>query len=649
MTIKIDKAIKRATKSKSSPINDKYIMAIIEVATKDKDFATITQLLVPRINKLCNIYTCLKGHMIFHNLLSLSSYDFWKFLLQFYCGPNRSSIDPSLLVSNITIKNNRSRSNDKLVSPSTMVNGLPNLIHALSQNIEINRLTSFYNRYLRERLLHYKILRIDLITEKIKKTSFVDSRDAFSLLDNSGFALDQLQCALQQLKLILDCNITTGVRGAGELCVQLLNMLAVDLAAIFKFVNLALVAALQHFFTLPKLHAERVLFVYKEYTQLSLYSEVKAFVHRSHVSVNESYMRIPSSLKLDSKSIMNLTKSLEAHLYTHHVSISETRSLASTFSSSNLSSSTMSSKSSMSSMSTSTSSFMLKKSHHLKPNLMKELPKPTAIKRSKVPPNIIVPTHTEYMNSQQTKLSSCTIINNTNNNDLNITDKGKTNNNNSYIYNSHQSNNTHLHTQANSHQASSKNLTVNTDHFSVTPGKRSARVSFESTHSAELFQVSSTVISKPYKTAQIINIGNNYAYISLPFTPELPESKNASIPKNHTTSDMPILLTPVTTAFSPQGVSDTTTIISTDASNVFTPTETQKVNVEGADPTGMIENAKELQLPSGFDMENATMEDWQSVFDSLGDSGATFSLKFDIASALQRSIARYETEQKELQ
>lgn len=645
MTIKIEKAIKRATKSKSSPINDKYIMTIIEFATKDKDFATIAQLLVPRINKLCNIYTCLKGHMIFHNLLSLSNYDFWKILMQFYCGQNRSSIDPSLLVSNITIKNNRSRSNDDVVSPS-----MPNLIHALSQNLEINRLTSFYNRYLRERLLHYKILRIDLITEKIKKTSFVDSRDAFSLLDDSGFALDQLQCALQQLKLILDCNITTGVRGAGELCVQLLNMLAVDLAAIFKFVNLALVAALQHFFTLPKLHAERVLFVYKEYTQLSLYSEVKAFVHRSHVSVNDSYMRIPSSLKLDSKSIMSLTKSLEAHLYSHHASISETQSLASTFSSSNLSSSTMSSKSSISSMSTSTSSFMHKKSHHLKPNLMKELPKPTAIKRSKVPPNIIVPTHTEYMNSRQTKLGSRTIINNnTNNNDLSITNKGNTNNNNSYNYNSHQCNNTHLHTQANSHQYSSKHLTVNTDHFSVTPGKRSTCVSFESTHSAELFQVSSTAISKPSKTAQIINIGNNYAYISLPFTPELPEPKDVSLPTNHTTSDMPLLLTPVTIAFSPRGVSDTTTITSADVSNVLTSTETQKIGVEGADPTGMIENAKDLQLPSGFDMENATMEDWQSVFDSLGDSGATFSLKFDIASALQRSIARYETEQKELQ
>jgi hypothetical protein len=656
MTIKIEKAIKRATKPKASPIKDKYITAIIESATKEKDFAIITQLLLPRINKLSSVHTCLKGHMVFHNLLSLSDYSFWKFLLQSYRGQSCSSIYSSFQLYSIKIDNNDTNPSNKseiAVKSIRMANYLPNLIHMLSQNFEITRLASYYNRYLRERLLHYKHLRIDIITEKLNASSFVDNRYVLSLLDNPGFALDQLQCALQQMKLILDCNLSPCTKDLGELCMQLLNMLAMDLAVIFSFVNLALVSVLQHFFTLPKIYAEKVLFIYKEYTQLSLCHDVKTFVQSAQVSVSESFMQIPSSLKLDSKSITSLTKSLETYLYNHYASTLETQSLASSTSNSIHSSKAITPTSSMSSLETSTSSYKCKKHHHPKPNLMKELPKPTVIKRSKVPPNIIVPTYNEYMAMRSGKSNLYTITNNntsnhdTNNHSMNsinsnqLTDHAKDGNNAHFnIANKNDKSNMHLNTQASTYCG------LKNKYLSVTPDKRNTCSSFESTQSAELFQVSSIIITKPTTATQIITIDKNYTCTLLPSTQERLELQPATILAIPATPEVPAFLTPVTPAHSPRGVPTTP---KTTANAGAASTSTTIGSATGTDSSVMIENPCELELPPDFDMDNATMDDWQSLFDSLGDSGVTFSLKFDIAAALQRSITRYEKEQKEEQ
>lgn len=659
MTIK--KAIKRATKPKASPIKDKYTTAIAESLTKEKDFATITQLLLPRLNKFSNVYTCLKGHMVFHNLLSLSDYNLWKFLLRSYRGQNCSSIYSPVHPYNTKNHNNDSDPSNgsrMAVKSNRMTNYLPNLIHTLSQNIEVNRLASYYNRYLRERLLHYKHLHIDIITEKINKSSFVDNRDTFSLLDDPGFALDQLQCALQQMKLILECNLSNCTRDLGDLCAQLLNMLAKDLATIFRFVNLALVLVLQNFFTLPKVYAEKVLFIYKEYTQLSLCHDVKTFVKSSQVAGSES-MQIPSSLKLDSNSIMSLTRSLETYLYNQSATASDTQSLASTTSNYRRSSKTITPISSMSSLETSTSSHMRKKHRQPKPDLMKELPKPTVIKRSKVPPSIIVPTYNEYIAMRSGKSNLYTITNNNtsnhdtanhNMNNINInqlTEQANNthlNKNDNKVHSSTASNNDksnkHLNAQASTHRGSQNK------HLSVMPEKRNTCSSFVSTQSAELFQVSSTIITKPTTATQIIKITKNRASASPSSTQELLGPQPATILTIPTTPEIPVLLTPVSMMHSPRGVPTTPkTTASADAASV----PMTRGSAADKDSSVMTENPRDLELPSDFDMENATMDDWQSLFDSLGDWGVTFSLKFDIATALQRSITRYENEQKEEQ
>lgn len=47
---------------------------------------------------------------------------------------------------------------------------------------------------------------------------------------------------------------------------------------------------------------------------------------------------------------------------------------------------------------------------------------------------------------------------------------------------------------------------------------------------------------------------------------------------------------------------------------------------------------RDPDLPPDFDPDDPSMENWQKLFDTLDNPEATFSLKFDLQAALQRSI-----------
>ncbi|KAF5094144.1 hypothetical protein D0Z00_003682 [Geotrichum galactomycetum] len=213
---------------------------------------------------------------------------------------------------------------EALSSQSSKQKILPNLAHSLPQASGVNRLVSAYNRYLRERVLHYRQLHLDPITEKVHKTSIVDDEN-YASHDFSNTLLSQIQCVIQQIRLLLACIFNNEALNH-PLYYYCYNLVAKDLSILFRFLNIALVIALQNFFTLSTSNAERTLFAYKEYTQLQIPEEVLNYVRQAPNAVSAADLEIPQALRQDQKAITTLTKSLENYLY--EISINEINDLA---------------------------------------------------------------------------------------------------------------------------------------------------------------------------------------------------------------------------------------------------------------------------------------------------------------------------------
>ncbi|KAF5104227.1 hypothetical protein DV451_000835 [Geotrichum candidum] len=351
-------------------------------------FATVSQLLLPKLNSP-SLVVSLKAHIVFHHLLSdrsLKKYALFALIAKYYASANRSSVDctvgagtsgpfmyfanppafptPSLYDQNDSsdslpqtpqhsqhsqshsrlhklrpspslsfLSNFSSRSDhhqsaenslETLNTQSSKQKILPNLAHSLPQASGVNRLVSAYNRYLRERVLHYRQLQLDPITEKIHKTSIVDDEN-YASQDFSNPLLSQIQCVIQQIRLLLACIFNDQTLNH-PLYYYCYNLVAKDLSILFRFLNIALVIALQNFFTLSTSNAERTLFAYKEYTQLQIPEEVLSYVRQAPNAVSPADLEIPQALKQDKKAITTLTKSLENYLY--EISINESNDLA---------------------------------------------------------------------------------------------------------------------------------------------------------------------------------------------------------------------------------------------------------------------------------------------------------------------------------
>ena len=369
----VRKAIKGATKPSEEAPKEKHLRSIRKYLVQDSPisdiaFAQVSQLLVHKLSSPL-IATSLKAHLIFHHLIAdptVKKYSFLNFVARYYSTPNRSSVDctvgagssttsgfipnlPPLPPPPITppqqfsiyspptsVSNSKSLSSktaqekksnflfkklpndlDDTYFESVDANSkkplLPNLAHSISQSAEINRLISSYNRYLRERILHFRRLRLDIICEKVSGTSIVDTSNIFS--DQfSGTLLGQMQCAIQQIRLLIACIFPDKILNI-PLYAYSYGLVVKDLSILFRFLNIALVKALQNFFTLSRPNAERTLYVYKEYTQLQICNEVLAFVNQAPNSVLKTDIEIPMALQQDRKSIIKLTKSLENYLY----------------------------------------------------------------------------------------------------------------------------------------------------------------------------------------------------------------------------------------------------------------------------------------------------------------------------------------------
>ncbi|KAF5106577.1 hypothetical protein DV453_003815 [Geotrichum candidum] len=351
-------------------------------------FATVSQLLLPKLNSP-SLVVSLKAHIVFHHLLSdrsLKKYALFALIAKYYASANRSSVDctvgagtsgpfmyfanppafptPSLYDQNDSsdslpqtpqhsqhsqshsrlhklrpspslsfLSNFSSRSDhhqsaenslETLNTQSSKQKILPNLAHSLPQASGVNRLVSAYNRYLRERVLHYRQLQLDPITEKVHKTSIVDDEN-YASQDFSNPLLSQIQCVIQQIRLLLACIFNDQTLNH-PLYYYCYNLVAKDLSILFRFLNIALVIALQNFFTLSTSNAERTLFAYKEYTQLQIPEEVLSYVRQAPNAVSPADLEIPQALKQDKKAITTLTKSLENYLY--EISINESNDLA---------------------------------------------------------------------------------------------------------------------------------------------------------------------------------------------------------------------------------------------------------------------------------------------------------------------------------
>lgn len=261
---------------------------------------------MPKLNSP-SVIVSLKAHLVFHQLISDANapkYIFLNHVARNYATANRSSVDCTAFD---IIADYRSFHAQQ---------ALPNLAHAIPQAVSNNRLISAYNRYLRERILHFKFLKIDPIREKIDSSSLVDTsqRHKLHLPETSTHLLNQIQCSVQQIRLILACLFTDESLNH-PLYSYCYGLVAMDLSILFRFLNLALVAALQNFFSLPRDCAERTLFAYKEYTQLQLAEDVHAFVSLGPNAVSPKDLDVPGPLRQDPLAVRQLTKSLEDFLY----------------------------------------------------------------------------------------------------------------------------------------------------------------------------------------------------------------------------------------------------------------------------------------------------------------------------------------------
>jgi hypothetical protein len=234
-----------------------------------------------------NVVIALKAHILFHthafsdNNRTLPKYYLWQYITENLSG------DTSYV---------------------------PSLQDSMAQSSTHQRLLIAYNKYVRQRIEDYEILKIDPTREKIDKTSIVDTTTSLNISHISTALLDQSQCIIVQVKLILDCIFTPELL-ENSLYQCCYNLLATDLSILFHFLNLAVVYALQNFFSLARRDAERTLFIYKEFTQLQIADEVSNFVMIAPNMVDPNEVIIPHALQQSKESIQHLTKSLESYLF----------------------------------------------------------------------------------------------------------------------------------------------------------------------------------------------------------------------------------------------------------------------------------------------------------------------------------------------
>lgn len=196
-----------------------------------------------------------------------------------------------------------------------------------------------YNRYLNQRLLDFGRLKIDIIREKRYErkagnspygssgASTSTSSPSITTLSNdfelTADYLKHTQCALYQLRLILDCLFPDDII-QDQTLLPIYNLLAIDMSILFSVICDALVLLLQNFFSLIRPDAERTLFLYKEFTQLELPQEVLNFVDMAPNMANPHDLNIPSAIKKDPEGIKKLTKALESYLYAEEQQASPT-------------------------------------------------------------------------------------------------------------------------------------------------------------------------------------------------------------------------------------------------------------------------------------------------------------------------------------
>lgn len=360
------KALKAVTNRKPEPPKAKHLATISRCVLQDSQFSDavlrqVTHYLYPRLRSTSPALS-LKAHFVVHHLFTDPAVDCWAFfnyIATCFSAPWRSSVDGTAgagfspkpvddshhSINDPTIP--RQHNIDTLESAKKMrnfkkpnlphvklrkrliddvhVNGsakssedtlqpfLPNLAHSIPQSTEENRLLSHYNRYLRERVLHFCRLKLDPFHERVKGTSVIDESDPNSLSYFSAL-VNQAQCILQQVRLLLNCTLSDRLM-KDPLYSYCFGLLTNDLSILFHFLSVALVVALQNFMTLSRSNAEKTLFIYKEFTQLQLYTEVKLFISQGGIPVFDSKLDLPNALKQDRQSIIKLTQSLEAYVY----------------------------------------------------------------------------------------------------------------------------------------------------------------------------------------------------------------------------------------------------------------------------------------------------------------------------------------------
>lgn len=293
LTMSLSKAIKGATKPKYDEYaKDKYIENIQEYLSNNSgksDVAQFLDILKPRLSNdietsaFSNI--SFKSHILLHQCLLLTPRDAKKY--QIWDGIAAYQKNNTLL---------------------------PLVDHKLSHSSPDYRLSSAYSRYLSQRIHDFDKLELDTITEKKSNTSVVDNASSANIDSTSSGLLDQAQAAMIQLRLGMDCLFSNDMLELPAF-LQCYQLLAVDMATLFKFLNLAIVLALQNFFSLARPDAERTLFIYKEFTQLQISEDVSSFVSLAANGSTKEDLDIPTPLKQSQKSICELTKALESYLF----------------------------------------------------------------------------------------------------------------------------------------------------------------------------------------------------------------------------------------------------------------------------------------------------------------------------------------------
>lgn len=667
MSSDISKVIRSATKPQEGPLKDKHIQAVHKYLSRpDYDsnvlLANLSQQLLPQL-KSPSLLVSLKAHFLLHRLMTdqvLNRYALFNLISRYFNSANRSSVDNSLFLPappTFATPSLKSHASSGAINPSkksklknktsfllfrsssaNLANVLddlesskptilPNIAHSVSQSTETNRLASAYNRYLRERILHFRRLGSDAITEKMEKTSIVDDNNNYAHQpDFSQNLLNQIQCIIQQIRLILACVFTKAIldRPMYHYCYTLV---AKDLSILFRFLNIALVTALQNFFTLSTSNAERTLFAYKEYTQLQIADEVISFVKLASNDVSKADLEIPQALRQDQKAINALTKSLENYLY----EVGEETPKESDVSDL------------VSERSSNTSRSSIMESEKIYTTPLHYTPKSP---KSPTSPRLRHEYHNHNMQFSNTNTSMATTIASSSNDGVNKFEVPPK----SILRMSSTSSLASRSAQSLSHYASNpitKEYTPDVEPLrihkqksmrSLPPESLSSPVeSYPESIDAMVAMESPRMSMEPTFSHEPEARSIDSKSTLKPYTSNSPKPEIALQNQQQQQQPQPSLQHQPVSILKSKSISqsvDTRTLPSASV-NMYPEMRAPKTPMTPTQPT----------LES-FIQEDPGAESWKEALESLDNPEATFSLKFDIAAALQRSIKQYENEQK---